>query len=203
MDGQVLGHVNANYNSWEDNFYQIDNIELDADLGDIALEFDFDSWIQKDGDGFAVAINDGSGWDLLTPTAASAMEYVNLGQDDDLALLTGHNTANPTMGFSGFAGQNNSTMLDMAGTAIFDIAASLVDRTVSLRFAFASNGSSSGNENQEGINIDNILLTGVCTNSGSGVDCDPPGSSVPAPATLALAAFALLAVARRKRVTAT
>lgn len=68
--------------------------------------------------------------------------------------------------------------------------------TVSLRFAFASGGDS---YQAEGINIDNVKLTGVCT-SGDGPRCKPPGdgNDVPAPASLALAALGVMAVRRRR-----
>ena len=84
MDGQVFGHVYANYDHHEDNFYEISNIDLANDWTDISLMFDFDSWISSDVDGFAVSFstNGGSSWVLLNPTSSYDMQYRNLGNSD-------------------------------------------------------------------------------------------------------------------------
>lgn len=201
MSGQVLGHVFANYDAHEDNYYQIDNIGLNAALTDISLMFEFDSWIRSDSpDGFAVAISDdgGSNWSLLNPTAGSDMQYADIGTigDSSLNALTGQPTSSGSTirGFDGFDSSGN--MIDMAGTAMFDIANTYAGSTISLRFAFASGASSQA----EGINIDKVKVTGVCT-SGSGPDCDdPPGGGViPEPGSLALAMLGMAAVYRTRR----
>lgn len=201
MSGQVLGHVKANYDNYEDNYYQIDNIGLNAALTDISLMFEFDSWIQSDSpDGFAVAISDdgGSSWSLLDPTASSDMQYANIGTigDSSLNALTGQPTSSGSTirGFDGW--DSNGNAIDMAGTAMFDIANTYAGSTISLRFAFASGGSNQA----EGINIDKVKVTGVCT-SGSGPDCDDPpgGGSIPEPGSLALAMLGMAAVYRTRR----
>lgn len=205
MMGQVLGHVKPNYDAYEDNYYQIDNIALSSSMTDFQLMFEFDSWIQSDSpDGFAVAIssNGGSSWSLLNPTAGSDMQYANIGTvgDSSLNALTGQPTSGGSTirGFDGF--DNYGNMIDMAGTAMFDIANTYAGSTISLRFAFASGASSEA----EGINIDKVKVTGVCT-SGSGPDCDDPpsGGDIPEPGSLALAMLGVAAVYRsRKRKSA-
>ena len=195
MTNQVLGHVRADYDAWEDNYYQVDNISLDAGLSDITLKFDFDSWIEKDSpDGFAVAINDGSGWMLLDPNGDSDMVYRDIGTvgDNSLNALTGQDTSTGATirGFDGW--DENGNAIDMAGLAMFDIADSYAGGTISLRFAFASDGDSS---QAEGINIDNIMVTGCLSGDPT---CDDPPGDVPAPASLALAAFGVMALRRRR-----
>jgi PEP-CTERM motif len=198
MEGQVLGHVFANYDNYEDNYYQIDNISLSNKLTDMQLMFDFDSWIRADTpDGFAVSINDGSGWGLLNPTAASDMQYRTIGTigDSSLNALSGQSTStgSPIIGFDGW--DNAGNPIDMAGTAMFDIANSFAGSTISLRFAFASGASFEA----EGINIDNLKVTGVCT-SGSGSDCGgPSGGGVPEPGTLTLAMIGMAAAYRSRK----
>jgi hypothetical protein len=201
LSGQVLGHVYANYDAHEDNYYQIDNISLNAALTDISLMFEFDSWIRSDSpDGFAVAISDngGSSWSLLNPTASSDMQYANIGTigDSSLNALTGQPTSSGSVirGFDGFDSAGN--MIDMAGTAMFDIANTYAGSTISLRFAFASGASSQA----EGINIDGVKVTGVCI-SGSGPDCDDPpsGGDIPEPGSLALAMLGVAAAYRTRK----
>ena len=82
--------------------------------------------------------------------------------------------------------------IDMAGLAMFDIADSYAGGTISLRFAFASDGDSS---QAEGINIDNIMVTGCLSGDPT---CDDPPGDVPAPASLALAAFGVMALRRHR-----
>ncbi len=208
MSGNMLGHEDENYDHHEDNYYQIDGIQLASNIDSAQLMFDFDSWINgwvdgyKDVDGFAVAIAvGGGGFDLLNPTGDSDMQYRKLGDvgvpdgnigDGSLNALVGESTAYGAdiYGFDGW----DSTM-NMAGTAMFDLSG-FAGQTISLRFAFASNSSGSL---AEGINIDNIKVTQVCT-SGSGPDCDtPPGTGVPEPASAALALLGLTAMVRRRR----
>lgn len=193
MSGNMLGHVRANYDNYEDNYYQLDGIALDSLLTDIQLMFDFDSWISNDVDAFGVAVStDGSNFDLLNPTGDSDMQYRPVGSsssDQSLNVLLGE----PSGTVQGFDGQEAGGR--MAGTAMFDLS-DFAGQTISLRFAFASNNSGSL---EEGINIDNIKVTGVCT-SGSGPDCDqPPGTGVPEPGSLALAMLGLTALYRRQR----
>ncbi len=201
MSGQVLGHVYANYDAHEDNYYQIDNISLSNSMTDFQLMFEFDSWIRSDSpDGFAVAISSdgGSNWSLLDPTANSDMQYANIGTigDSSLNALTGQPTSGGSTirGFDGF--DNYGNMIDMAGTAMFDIANTYAGSTISLRFAFASGESSQA----EGINIDGVKVTGVCI-SGSGPDCDDPpsGGDIPEPGSLALAMLGVAAVYRTRK----
>ena len=193
MQGNMLGHVDANYSNWEDNFYQIDGIILDADLTDIQLMFSYDSWIEDDIDGFAVAFSfdGGADFDLLNPTGSSDMQYRDLG-DSDQSLNNLVGEAGPdVMGFDGHEPNG-----DMAGTAMFDLSAvGAAGQTLSLRFAFASNGSSQ----QEGINIDNIKVTGTCPPGSSGPNCGPPGTVVPEPGSLALALLGLTAIYRHRK----
>ena len=202
MSGNMLGHVgsvdaegnitNPNYDNYEDNYYQIDGIVLHADLTDIQLMFDYDSWIESDIDGFAVAFDfdGGTSFELLdTFTMDSDMDYRNLGSSDQsLNNLVGE--SGDVIGFDGNAGG------EMAGTAMFNLSTvGAAGQTLSLRFAFASNGSS----HQEGINIDNIKVTGIC-DPGS-PDCDPPGTGAPEPGSLALALLGLTAVYRQRKKT--
>jgi hypothetical protein len=70
-------------------------------------------------------------------------------------------------------------------------------QTVSIRFAFTTNDLNSGSG--DGINIDNIKITGVCAGGTSGPNCSPPpGGGVPEPASLGLALLGLTAVWRRR-----
>lgn len=198
MSGNMLGHVRANYDHWEDNYYQLDGIVLDNLLTDIQLMFDYDSWISDDVDAFGVAVAaNGGGFDLLTPISRSTdpdsdMQYRTVGSssaDQSLNVLLGEPSGN-VVGFDGHESGGR-----MAGTAMFDLSG-FAGQTISLRFAFASNNSGSL---EEGINIDNIKVTGVCT-SGSGPSCDNvPGTGVPEPGSLALAMLGLTALYRRQR----
>lgn len=195
MMNQVLGHVYADYNGHEDNYYQIDGLDLTG-FTDLSLMFEFDSWIESDSpDGFAVAISDddGASWDLLTPNGASEMQYRQIGTvgDNSLNVMTGQSGATGAA-IVGFDGHENGG--NMEGTAMFDISDSFAGDSVSLRFAFASDGDSN---QAEGINIDKIKLRGCIPPDP---DCDTPGggNNVPAPATLVLAALGVMAVRRRR-----
>lgn len=229
MSGNMLGHEDENYDQYEDNYYQIDGIDIASNTVSATLEFEFDSWIRgflangyDDVDGFAVAyaVGGSSDFSRLDPTAASAMQYRLLGVacnpdsvigDRSLNALTGESTTcgSEIWGFDGHGttGTTLSGSADaMAGTALFDLSG-LRGQTISLRFAFASNNaynacgdSSSCASVAEGINIDNIKVSQVCV-SGSGPDCEPPGTSVPEPASVALALLGLTAYARRRRQT--
>lgn len=225
MSGQVLGHVYANYNHHEDNYYEIGGIDLASDWDDINLMFDFDSWISSDVDGFAVSFstNGGSSWDLLNPTSASDMQYRNLGGgDESLNHLSGYNNGSNssngddcgsigTIGGSqvcGYDGHENGAK--MAGVAMFDLT-DLAGNTIDLRFSFASNYSSGNNScsslstttscrTEEGINIDNIKITAICENGNQGPGCDGgPGTGIPEPTSLALMMLGATAVYRRRK----
>ena len=203
MSGNMLGHQvgNSDYlpNTYEDNFYQISNLSLDSDLQSAMLTFDFDSLIRNDGDGFAVAVSNNSGttFSLLTPVLTSAnadsdMQYRSLTPyAGDLRIWTGQ-TGSTQTGFDG----NGSGQLK-AGTAMFDLTA-FKGQTIQLRFAYASNSLNGSTLSSEGINIDNIKVSGVCT-TGTGPTCDTPNTTVPEPASLGLALLGLTGVAWRRR----
>ena len=209
MSGNMLGHEDENYDVFEDNYYQLDGIELADNLIEATLMFDFDSWIDDDVDGFGVAIStDGVDFDLLDPTGDSDMQYrllgmVNIpdGNEGDASLNEllgeGTTTGDDIIGFDGHDGVDefgNAVFTEMAGTAMFDLIGFAGD-TISLRFVFASNSSGSL---QEGINIDNIKVTAMCAD-GELPDCDtPPGGGVPEPSTLALAMLGLTFAYRRR-----
>ena len=191
MSGNMLGHEDENYNHQEANYYQVDNLVIDANLTDVQLMFDYDSWIDDDQDGFAVALSiDGGIFSLLNPNGDSDMTYRDLGSRSGIRLdeLTGQTSGN-LFGFDG-----HDTGGDMAGTAMFDLTG-VSGSTISLRFAFSSNSTGSL---EEGINIDNIKVTGICT-SGSGTNCDPGTTGAPEPGSLALALLGLTAVYRHRR----
>lgn len=196
MSGNMLGHVVSSDvlpSNNEDNYYQINGIQLNSKLSNIQLSFDFDSYIFADGDGFGVAVSiDGVNFDILNPTAASAMQYRNLpttSADYSLDVLLGEATGSTQRGYDG-SGNN------IAGTALFDLSG-FANKTISLRFAYASVTSDTGGS-REGINIDNILVTGVCT-TGSGPNCNTPNNNAPEPASLGLALLGLTAVSWRRR----
>ena len=79
-------------------------------------------------------------------------------------------------------------MFDLSGFA---------NKTISLRFAYASVASDSGGS-ADGINIDNIRVTGVCT-TGSGPNCTTNNNNAPEPASLGLALLGLTAASWRRR----
>lgn len=217
MSGNMLGHVDQYHNgtnlpnTWEDNYFQIDGIKLDADMTSLRLTFDFDAALYSDGDGFAVAYStDGVNFDILNPATSSAMQYTTLasgstsGEGKSLNAMLGESTSGSAVvrGFNATQGywSNTEYSYHLAGAAIFDLANTLAGQTLSLRFAYASNGTEGGSG--YGINIDNIKVSGVCANSGSGVNCDlpppPPNSGIPEPAPLGLALLGVTAVARRR-----
>ena len=224
MSGNMLGHEDENYDNHEDNYYQIDGIQLATNIDSAQLMFDFDSWINalvdghSDVDGFAVAIATGGGnFSRLDPTVASDMQYRLLGEvndpdgnlgDGSLNNLIGESTSTNAdiFGFDGHVNLDPGNLPPnynapigngvMAGTAMFDLSG-LAGETISLRFAFATNSSGAL---QEGINIDNIKVTQTCTDPGSGPACNPPGGGeIPEPASLALALIGLTAAYRRRR----
>ena len=207
MSGNVMGHVFHNYDNNEATYYQIDNIHIDSHLDYASLMFDFDSWVEDDKDGFAVAIcangtcSDGY-WDLLLPTSGSDMQYRPLGEYTKLDNLTEYDsgplcggTSNQNCGFDG----HDASMV-MAGKAMFDLSAYIGD-TIDLRFAWASDGTTGGTcyfgdgtsstsscSTAEGINIDNIKIKG---------GKDTPG--VPEPSSIALMMLGATAFYRRRR----
>lgn len=223
MSGQVMGHVRANYDRWEDNYYQINDIALSSDWTDIGLMFDFDSWISSDVDGFAVSYRTTGGWNLLNPTSASQMQYRNLGSNDEsLNWLSGFDNGTwsgngddcgsiGTIGGSstcGYDGHENGAW--MAGIAMFDLTG-LAGNTIDLRFSFASDSSTGNNScsnlsttsscrTEEGINIDNIKITAICANGNQGPGCGGgPSTGIPEPSSIALMMLGATAVYRRQR----
>ena len=221
MGGQVLGHVYNPYDRYEDNYYQINDIDLSSDWEDISLMFDFDSWISSDVDGFAVSVRTTGGWDLLDPTSASDMQYRNLGSNDtSLNALSGFNggdcngTNLGSGSVCGFDGHENGG--HMAGVAMFDLT-NLAGNTIDLRFSFASDVSGGAGNNgglntcsnlattsscrtEEGMNIDNIKITAICINGNQGPGCDGgPGTGVPEPSSIALMMLGATAMYRRRK----
>lgn len=131
MSGNVLGHRFYNYDSNEWSDYTIHDIDLAADWTNIQLMFDYDSWIQEDGDYFSVwARDEMDNYTVLTPTMDSDMQF-------------GGN-------YWGFDGHESPMM----GVAMFNLSV-FAGETIDLVFGFDSNGYG----NQEGINIDNIKIT--------------------------------------------
>ncbi len=199
MSGKVMGHIYANYDNYEQSYYEID-LNLASSTGS-KLSFDFDSWIiDDDTDGFNVIAYNGSGgrtdpentagFTLLTPTGTSEMKYQELsgtangGQLDNIS-----STSSPVQGFNGHEAGGL-----MAGTAMFNLSA-YDGQMVTLRFSFGSNQSQDPYSNQynaEGINIDNILVTNM--------NVDPPEPGIPEPTGLSLLGLGLLGFIRRRKL---
>jgi hypothetical protein len=202
MQGNIFGHVKSGSSlpdELEDNFYQISGLNLSS-FESASLQFDFDAFIKNDGDAFGVGIStDGINFIPLLP--ASGMAYTtdldthsdgvhSDYYDGDLRSWIGSSGGNQ-IGFNG-GGANT------AGTAIFDLTPHL-GNSVSIRFAFTTNNLNSGSG--DGINIDNIKITGRCAEGTSGPGCEPPppGGGVPEPASLSLALLGLTAAIKRRR----
>ena len=195
LRGNRLGHVDENYASDTAHYYQIDGIDLSG-FTDAQLMFDYDSWIESvNVDAFAVAVSSdgGSTWGLLNPTGASNMQYDTQtanGGDGLSEMYVGKMTGQIPEGAGAgslpapFQAFDNQT--SMTGTGMFNLS---TGQTISLRFAFGADSDSSV---AEGINIDNIKITGTPD--------DPGGSNeVPEPLTLGLVLGGLAAVGWRRR----
>ncbi|MEM7468838.1 MAG: PEP-CTERM sorting domain-containing protein [Pseudomonadota bacterium] len=215
ISGQVLGHVYNPYDKWEDNYYQVNDIDLSLDWTDIGLMFDFDSWISSDVDGFAVSYRTNGGWNLLNPTSASDMTYRDLGSNDgSLNQLSGFNGGNcdgTNIGSNDVCGfDGHGAGAHMAGVAMFDLTG-LAGNTIDLRFSFASDKSTGPKtcsnlstttscKTEEGINIDNIKITAICVNGDPDPSCNGnPGTGVPEPSSIALMMLGATAVYRRRK----
>ncbi len=198
MQGNMLGHVKSSStlpSTNEDNYYQINGLALAAASGleSATLSFDFDAFIYGDGDGFGIGVSTDGGnlFSLLLPSLGSAMQYTTLNAySGDLRDLIGAGPGNTQLGFKGGG-------VDRAGVALFDLSM-FAGQTISLRFAYTSNGNNAGSA--EGVNIDNIKVAQVCRAGHSGADCrPPPGTSVPEPAALGLALLGLASLTHRRR----
>ncbi len=200
MQGNVLGHIDgyrgydggSGYHSKERSYYEID-LDLSSSTGS-KLSFDFDSWIDHDlSDGFNVIAYNGSGgranaldttgFNLLTPTASSDMQYdpnMNGNLHGQLDNISGY--------YDGFNGHDPNMM--MAGTAMFSLS-QFDGQMITLRFSFGSN--KEYYSNPEGINIDNILV--------SDYDTPPPGPpGIPEPTGLTLLGLGLLGFIRKRKL---
>ena len=105
-------------------------------------------------------------------------------------------TAASGLDFVHFNGMSGRTLLPEtvgSGVAMFDLSGFDHDQ-FNLRFSFGSGTASTA----EGINIDNVKITGDCINGGTDPNCQPPGTGVPEPASLALAALGLTVMYRRR-----
>ena len=221
LSGNVMGHIGndnggtgtQNYRPLETSYYEI-SIALSLFQQDNRqLMFDYDSWIRINNvdDGFNVVAYTGNplpttgspeSWlepedevainlELLDPTGASQMQYDrDLGSAGNFTRLDDVSGFRDADGLDAFTGQDPS---DMTGVAMFDLSTYEHD-VFNLRFSFGTGTASTA----EGINLDNVKITGDCI-SGSGPTCDPPGGGVPEPASFALVALGLTALYRRRR----
>lgn len=136
------------------------------------LTFDFTGGIEKDFDGFNVLATTGAITppnDLLSPTAASGMQYGN---------LTIHGDSSPELGPVAWSSPVDPSVVTTVD-AIFDLSA-FDGQTVNLRFQFGTDLLEGG----DGANFDNVLIT---------------GNLVPEPSALGLAMFGLLGFMVRRR----
>lgn len=210
LSGNVLGHVYADYNVFEDNYFQVNDISLASLPDHVTLSFDFDSWIFDDVDGFAVSVctswcvNSGAestshGFQRINPTAASDMQYQNLSAgenyDPSLNRLSDGTSSGNVIGFNGHEWNSQ-----MTGTAMFDLSA-YAGQTIALRFSFASDSSMESGfyTNAEGINIDNIKIVAKCANGSTAPDCSQNNTGIPEPTSMSLALLGLAGLYRRRQ----
>ncbi len=218
LTGNVMGHIGNdnggtgtnNYRPLETSYYEI-TVDLSLfNLANRQLMFDYDSWISTVflDDGFNVVAYTGdfltgtstdlwlegtvgNNLTLLAPTGASDMQY-----DADLTSGGAFTRLDDISGFADDPGQDAFTGTGsslMTGVAMFDLSGFDHDQ-FNLRFSFGSGTASTA----EGINIDNVKITGDCINGGTDPTCQPPGTGVPEPASLALAALGLTVMYRRR-----
>ena len=210
LQGNVLGHVYKSYDNYEDNYFQVNDLSLSNQLEHLTLKFDFDSWIERDVDGFAVSVCNGTagscgstgtsahhGFRRIDPTTGSDMQYRDLSStnpyDNSLNKIADGDDSHATVfGFDGAV--NDSTWGTWAGTAMFDLS-DYAGQTIALRFAFASDSAS---DSTAGINIDNIKVTGKCANGSTNPDCSQPNTGVPEPTSLSLALLGMAGLYRRR-----
>lgn len=216
----------------ERSFYELTVDFTGWDTGDMtkSLKFKFDSWIQDDfdDDGFNVIAYNGNqvdtgipaignndpddnemvgnlpgGWALLDPILDTSgwdpmLAFGLSGSDMDWDEAEISNTQLDEVSGARepvFTGYDTS---QMTGTALFDVSG--FTGLTTIRFSFGSGASSSSDG--EGINIDHVMIAGLCEDTvggdpnGSGATCDPE-PDIPEPTTLALAALGLVALRRK------
>ena len=224
LNGNVLGHVGSsnggggtvNHANYEDSYYEftvdLSNWQVDT------FKFEFDTWIRKhSGDGWNVVAYSGNSvgtrnignpanLTLLNPISGALYDEDQNSTDaggSKIDELSGFHQRATGMNGVGCSSTNQSACPNMQGVAMFD--ATQLDSFDGLTTIRLSFGSDEGGV-AEGINIDNIMLSGICAGSTSGGgngpnSCTPggggPGGTAPAPGTLALAALGLIAMRRR------
>ncbi|MCH9672879.1 MAG: hypothetical protein K0U93_15690 [Gammaproteobacteria bacterium] len=220
LNGNVLGHIGAsnggtgttNYRNDEQSFYEF-TVDLSNWQVDV-FKFEFDTWIQDNsGDGFNVVAYSGTGVNNINIGSPANLTLLNpisgvIYDEDDSSPNAGGSEINDASGFWDRAtghDTNGSTSPYMQGVAMFD--ASQLDSFNGLTTIRVSFASDYDHVAAEGVNIDNIMLSGICAGSTSGTGngpntCTPgggggPGGTAPAPGTLALAALGLIAMRRR------